>query len=462
MGNSMDKNTQMQKLARESFEKGGFNGAWLYAENGEIVSKGVVGFRDPEDKEPLTEDSIFQLASVSKQFTAAAVMLAVRQGLFDLEDKITQYFPELDAYEGVTVRHLLNHTGGVPDYFDDADWFLKIWKEEKRVPSNDEILRFLCETKCKPEFAPGEKLSYSNTGYNLLALLVERRSGVKYEDFLQKNIFEPAGMPSTRCCHTRRDGVPFDNYAQATVLENGKYVRDIDSEEDGDVIAFDGVNGDDYVYTTIFDMLRWDRVLREGTVLTREEQQLMYTPGKLNNGKPAFYDEDEGSGYGFGWGIENNKNLGLIVSHSGGMPGVHTWYERFVDLDRVLVILCNRAEEDARAHWGLFNGLRAIAKGEEAKPIQTIEEIAVKNPDKSKWESYCGKYEHPEDADFIIDEVWLQDGELWAKSVDEDGDEMKFRLYPLSEDEFGRKGGMLKLKFGDGCLKFDDYTCKKL
>ena len=245
----MDKHEMMQALAQTLQEKDVFNGAWLYAEKGEIVSKGVSGFRDPEDKTPITEDAIFQLASVSKTFTATAVMLLVRQGKLNLEDRITKYFPELAAYEGATVRHLLNHTSGIPDYFDDADWFVDLWKAEKRVPGNDEILRFLCETKAKPYFAPGEGLEYSNTGYNLLALLVERLSGVPYEQFLQKNIFEPAGMNATRCCHIRRDGVPFENYAQATVFENGRWVADVDSEEEVDVVAFDGLNGDDYVFS---------------------------------------------------------------------------------------------------------------------------------------------------------------------------------------------------------------------
>ncbi|MBQ6568747.1 MAG: beta-lactamase family protein, partial [Clostridia bacterium] len=199
----MDKKTMMENLARLSHEKGGFNGAWLYAEKGEIISKGTMGYCDPDNTQPITEDTIFQLASVSKQFTSTAVMLLIRKGLLRLEDDITTFFPELVAYKGVTVRHLLTHTGGVPDYFDDADWFIKIWEEEKRVPGNGEIVRFLCETELKPYFAPGEKLEYSNTGYNLLALLVERLSGVPYEQYLQKNIFEPAGMSSTRCCHIR-------------------------------------------------------------------------------------------------------------------------------------------------------------------------------------------------------------------------------------------------------------------
>ena len=153
--------------------------------------------------------------------------------------------------------------------------------------------------------------------------------------------------------------------------------------------------------------------------------------------------------------------LGLIVSHSGGMPGVATWFERFLDADRALVILSNRDAEDYRAFAGFWNGLQMIARDQEPEPIRTIEEIAVKNPDKSKWESYCGKYEHPEDADFIVDEVFLKDGELHARAIDDDGIEMIFRLYPIGENEFGRKGGMLKVEFGEGCLMFDDFTCKK-
>ncbi len=457
----MDKNTMMQKLAREMKEKDGFNGAWLYAEQGEIVSKGALGFRDPEDTLPITEDSIFQLASVSKTFTSAAVMLLMRQGLLNPEDEITKFFPEI-PYPGMTVRHLLTHTSGIPDYFDDADWFIKIWKEEKRVPGNDEILRFLCETKAKPYFAPGDGLHYSNTGYNLLALLVERLSGVPYEEFLQKKIFEPAGMSSTRCCHIRKDGVPFENYAQATVFEDGQCVADVDSDEDGDVVAFDGLNGDDYVYTNIFDMFKWDRALREGKLLTEEEQQLMYTPGKLNSGEDGVYDEGEGLGYGFGWAVGRDEALGLVVSHSGGMPGVSTWFERFIDADRVLVILSCRDYRDVRAYLGYWEGMEAIARDQKPGPIVSIEDLAVKNPDKSKWESFCGKYEHPEDADFIIDEVFMKDSDLWAKGIDDDGDEMTFRLYLIGENEFGRKGGLLRLAFSDGCLTVNDLRCKKL
>ena len=456
----MDKKKMMEDMSRTAYEKGGFNGVWLYAEKGEIVSKGAVGFRDPEGTVPVAEDTVFQLASVTKQFTAAAVMLVKRTGLLRLEDDITEFFPELAAYKGVTIRHLLTHTGGVPDYFDDADWFIDIWKKENRVPCNGEIVRFLCETKLKPLFAPGEKFEYSNTGYNLLAETVERLSGVPFEEFLQKNIFEPAGMRSTRCCHIRRDGVPFGNYARATVTENGKFVADVDSEEDGDVVAFDGLNGDDYVYTNIFDMLRWDHVLREGKLLTHEEQKAMYTPVLLSNGKP--YIDEDGEGYGFGWGIVRDPECGLVVNHSGGMPGVFTWFERFVDSEKVLVMLCNRDFSDARAHYSLFKAMRNIAMGKDPGPVVSIEEITLKNPDKSGWESLCGKYEHHEAFDLIIDEVFMKDGELYANAIDDDGDSLTFRLYPIGDNEFGRKGGMLDLKFGENLISYGDNTCKKL
>ena len=457
----MDKKTIMDKFARIGHDKAGFNGTWLFAENGEIVSKGAYGYRDPENTLPNNEDTIFQLASISKQFAAAAVMLMVREGKLSLDDEITKYFPEI-PYPGVTIRHLLSHTGGVPDYFDDADWFIDIWKEENRVPGNDEIPRFLCETKLKPLFTPGEGLEYSNTGYNLLALVVDKLADVPYEDFLMQNIFEPAGMTSTRCCHIRRDGVPFENYARASVIEDSRYVADVDAVGVSQVTAFDGLNGDDYVYTTILDMLQWDRTLREGGVLTLEEQRLMYTPATLSNGENAVYDEDEGLGYGFGWGVGRDKELGLVVSHSGGMPGVFTWYERWIDADRVLVMLFSRDPWDYRAGMGAWNGLRAIAAGKEAEPIRTIEDLAILNPDKSTWKNFCGKYEHPEDEEFMIDEVFLQDGELYARAISEEYGEFTFRLYLIGENEFGRKSGMLKLKFGDGCLMYDEFTCKKL
>ena len=129
--------------------------------------------------------------------------------------------------------------------------------------------------------------------------------------------------------------------------------------------------------------------------------------------------------------------------------------------DDAVVVALERAA-DIRAFVRVWDGLQALARGEEADPVVSIEDIAVNDPDKSKWESFCGKYEHPEDADFIVDEVFMKNDELYANAIDDEGNDLSFRLYPIGKNEFGRKLGMLKLTFGDGCLMFDDITCKKL
>ena len=164
-----DKKTMMENLAHEANDRGLFTGTWLYADHGEIVSKGAVGWRDPEDRLPMREDSLFDLASVSKNFTATAVMLLRKRGLLRLEDEITKFFPEI-PYKGVTIRHLLNHTGGLPDYM---DWITKAAEDENTIPGNEIIIRFLCECGEEPSFAPGDQFEYSNTGYCLLAQIVE-------------------------------------------------------------------------------------------------------------------------------------------------------------------------------------------------------------------------------------------------------------------------------------------------
>ncbi|MBQ6333032.1 MAG: beta-lactamase family protein [Clostridia bacterium] len=461
----MDQKTTMENLARAAYEKGGFNGAWLYAENGKIVSAGAFGWVDAENTLPMREDSIFEMASVTKMFTATAIMLLVREGKLGLDDEYTKYFPDY-PYEGVTIRHLLTHTSGMPD-FDVEELVGPVLDEENRIPENCEIIDLIRKTGEDAACAPGETYEYSDVGYMLLANAVEKVSGMKFEDFMKKNVFEPAGMTDSGIYHTRRDGRPNDRFTRNMVLEDGKFVpSDLSEHTRSYVVGSDGMNGCDYLYTTVFDMLAWDRALREETVLTREEQNIMYAPMPLNNGDIARADEDS-DGYGFGWCFKTEPESGLIVFHSGGMPGLETWFERFVDTDKVFVIMNCHDVEDARVFESFWDGMEAVVRGEEPEPVVCIEDLMIKDPDKSKWESFCGKYEHPEDEGFVIDEVFEKDGELWAKAVIDDDDyyeqgDFSFRLYPLGENEFGRKGGFLKVKFGDGCLIMDDITCKKL
>ncbi|MBQ4167970.1 MAG: beta-lactamase family protein [Clostridia bacterium] len=454
----MEKKESMEELARKAYEKGGFNGVWLYAENGEIVSKGAYGWVDAENTLPMQEDTIFEMASITKMFTATAIMLLVREGKLSVDDEYVKYFPEF-PYEGVTIKHLLTHTSGMPEDLGTDDWVEPIWENEHRIPPCSEIIRFLIDSGRELDCAPGERFEYSDIHYCLLANLVEKLSGEKFEDYLKKNVLEPSGMKDSAILHTRRDGRPSSRIARNMVLEDGEYVPSDLSKDASYVCGSDGLNGCDYLYTTVFDMLAWDRALREEKVLTREEQAVMFTPVKLNSGED--YADEDGDGYGFGWGVKRDEEHGLIVSHSGGMPGLNTWFERYVDEDKVLIFFFNRDFTDMRACGGFWDGMMAIANDDEPEPLVTIEDVMVKDPDRSDWESFCGKYERPEDEEFMIDEVFMKDGELYANAVIE-GDEETFRLYPLSENEFGRKGGFLKLTFAEGCIKYDENTCKKL
>ena len=455
----LEKKTVLETLIRDAAEKAGFTGAWLYAEGGEIVSKGAVGFRDPDDSEPIREDSVFDLASVTKQFTAAAVMLLRRRGLLSLDDEITKFFPAI-PHKGVTVRHLLHHTGGLPDYM---DWVDKLAEEEHAIPGNDAVVRFLCESGEAAEFKPGEKWEYSNTGYCLLAEIVEKVSGVKFEDFLRKELFEPAGMTATRVYHRRRDKITIENLAWGLSLPLGeeRYAIPDDLAEERTVVTCDGMNGDGLVHSNIFDLFAWDRALRNETVLTKEEQALMYTPGRLNNGEVSGDPEDEdGDAYGFGWFVENDPDLGLIVCHSGGWPGYSTWYQRFVDADRVLILLRCRDVQDERACAAFDAGIKAIARDKAPEPVRAIEELALQNPDKRGWEALCGMYDYAI-GDFRIREIVMKDGDLYALASQDEAD-YTLRMYPLGENVFGIKDLDADLTFGDGTLTLYGETGKKL
>ncbi len=455
----MDKRTIIDELVRSAQEKGAFTGTWLYAENGEIVSKGAVGFRDPEDKLPMREDCVFDLASVTKQFTAAAVMLLRRRGLLDLDDEITKFFPEI-PYAGVTVRHLLHHTGGLPDYM---DWVDEISKKENTIPTNAVIVRFLRECGQPPVFVPGEKWEYSNTGYCLLAQIAEKVSGVPFEDFLRDEIFEPAGMHATRVYHRRKDKNTIHDLAYGLVLPlgGGTYRLPDDEADSGIVITCDGANGDGLVHSNIFDLFAWDRALREEKVLTKEEQALMYTPGRLGSGAVSGDPEDEdGDAYGFGWFVRNDPALGLVVCHSGGWPGYSNWYERYIDADRVLIILCCRDSFDERANDAFFKGMKAAANDKEPEPILAIEELEIKDPDRSDWEAFYGKYDFA-DADFRIDEVLPKDGGLYA-NVSYMGNESTLKLYPLGEKTFGFKDISGDITFNENGLTFWGEEHRKL
>ena len=454
----MDKKAMMESMAREAREKALFTGTWLFAEKGRIVSQGALGFQDPEDKVPMGVECVFDLASVSKNFTAAAILILRRRGLLSLDDDVRTFFPEI-PYEGVRVWNLLNHTGGLPDYM---AWVDALAKKEGTIPDNSVIVRFLCECGKPALFAPGEKHEYSNTGYCLLAEIVEKVAAVPFEDFLRKEIFEPAGMTTAYVRHRRKDHETVPDLAWAMVREDDKFVIPEESQRSRFVTTLDGNSGDGNVYASVLDLFAWDQALRAGKVLTFEEQELMYTPGKLNDG--TIVGEEGAYGYGFGWYVVEPEGLGKVVSHGGGWPGVDTWYGRYLDADMVLILLSCRDSLDARVQDTFYRNMSAIARGkeEELKPLESIDDIMVKDPDKSGWAAFCGKYEPDPDDDENIDQVLLRDEDLWARIVTDMGTSYDLKLYPLGDNTFSFREDDTEITFGEDCFTVDDETFRKI
>jgi len=257
---------------------------------------------------------------VGKQFTAAAVMLLVEEGRIALADPLTRFFPDAPpAWADITVRHLLTHTSGIPDYTTDR-------LDYRRDYTEDELAQLAYGLKL--EFPPGARWSYSNTGYVLLGIVVGKVSGRFYGDLLAERVFAPLGMKTARVI-SEEDIVP--NRAAGyrlvgDVLKNQEWVAPrLNTTADGSL------------YLSVLDLVAWDRGLRAGAVLQPASWEEVYTPVRLNSGKTF--------PYGFGWALEERAGE-KVRRHGGAWQGFKSEIARFVGSDLTVVVLVNLADSD--------------------------------------------------------------------------------------------------------------------
>lgn len=416
---------KIEKFVNHSYEKGFFNGTWLLRMNGEIISHGAKGICHPYRNNLLNESTVFDLASVSKQFTASAVMILRDRGMLSLDDSIEMYFPEL-PYKGITVRNLLNHTAGLPDYM---KWVGKIYADSGKIPENDIIESFLRRNGAPALFQPGDRYSYSNTGYSLLAHLVEKIGGKPFADFLKDEIFTPCGMADTCLYHRRLNGETIENYAYGMVLKNGKYVLPDETEDEGYVVPLDGINGDGAVNTTIHDMLLWDQALRRGNILSLATQNEMYTETILNNGEKC--------SYGYGWHVEKDEKKGKYIEHGGGWPGYNTMFTRLLEQDSMLVVLFNQTGCDAYGRMQVFKGLRELLLGGDPELPRGLEEMAAEGFDNSIFHTLSGSYDNGI-------EIYTENNKLMIHMSYREID-VTSELIPVGNDHFVTKMGALDI-----------------
>lgn len=297
-----------------------FNGAILVSENGKIIYEKYQGKDRIRSGNPIERNTRFQLASVSKQFTAMGIMLLYEKGELDYDDKVTKYIPEL-PYENITIRQLLTHTAGLPNYM----WLVERYWNESLPPYNEEVICLLQKHNLPLYFKPGNRYNYSNTGYILLASIIERISGVFYDDFLTEHIFNPLGMANSFVYSTSFEKTYPEKIEGFRTGRRGRYYQIPDDLHDGAV-------GDKGIYSTTFDLFLWEQGLQNELLISNSSIQNAFQPAVLNNGRTY--------NYGFGWRIVDN-NGPFLTYHNGLWQGFRTSLRRYVNDGKTIIVLTN-------------------------------------------------------------------------------------------------------------------------
>ena len=312
-GGSYNNTHILDSIINACYDNGTFNGTVLVSDNKKVVYRRAFGYANRETKEMLIPESVFYLASVSKQFTAMAIMILNERNKLSYDDKLIKYFSEFQSYAGmVTIRHLLTHTSGIPDYFG-----LNIYKTDLK---NRDVFEALIKLESL-DFMPGSMYEYSNSGYVLLAMITEKVSGIPFHEFMKENIFYPLGMTNT---------MVYDE--SKPIIKNRVIGYNGDGSPNDYRILTSGAGG---MFSNLDDLFLWDQALYANDLVSYTARYEAFSPMILNNG--------DKSNYGFGWLILDNE-MGRIVRHSGSLFGFRTHITRDLTGKDAYIILSNNGD----------------------------------------------------------------------------------------------------------------------
>jgi CubicO group peptidase (beta-lactamase class C family) len=293
---------------------------------GNVVHSVGYGLADLDRKSPITPDTIFHLASCGKQFTALGIMMLVEQGKLRLEDSVAKFFPSLARYSPqLTIRHLLLHTSGIRDFYDEAGVDEVLSRCQR--PTNGDVIRIYGELGCPTSehgVQPGDKFEYSNSGYDLLGAVIEHVSGQPYHDFFQRNVFGPLAMKDTFSVPDRRVSDP----RCATGYQSGSWGRFVTPGGSD----FDNLVGSGSFYTTTTDMCVYDRALATNSLVSEASMREAFTSGRTNDGTPT--------DYGFGWMFGTYEGM-RFAEHEGEWIGFYSYIGRCLDRSFSIFALSN-------------------------------------------------------------------------------------------------------------------------
>lgn len=353
-----------------------FNGNVLVAKNGRIIYQRSFGYANYDSKELLHKDSLFDTGSIAKQFTAVAILQLKEKGKLSLDDRLEKFFPNL-PYTGVTIRQMLTHTSGIPEYF---DLMLKKWDLSK-VANNNDIVRLLETERPAPYFKPGEDLRYSNTSYDLLASIVQKVSGLSWSDYVAQQLFKPLGITKSKPYNIRivdRPPVPGIVYGFLYSKIEKKYSLAETLPEYKGIHAFDDIYGSGGINASADELLKWDRALKNHTLISKETQnEMLSVQSTKNSTTPPI-------SFGYGPSLRESDS-GRSFFSAGHWPGFRSMYIRYLDSDVTAIVLSNNESQseyiaDALAHVVMDRDLKMPYEPKETRL------------DPASLERYAGRY----------------------------------------------------------------------
>lgn len=320
--------------------KVGFNGTVLYAEQGRIIYNKAWGFRNLRKRcDSIQSDDMFQLSSVSKMFTAEAIMILKNEGKIDYDVDIREYIPEF-PYEGITTRLLLNHRSGLPRYESMADAH---WPDRKKPFLNEDMIEYYVKYQPTPYFKPDNGFNYSNANYALLASIIERVTGTSFPDFMEKRIFEPLGMNNSYIYEMRPDTLVsayLENVVQGYYMDRRRPMQAPNE-------YLNGVKGDKIMISNTEDMFKFWTAVDYGLLVPDSIQDEAFKPGSPKSRKRK-------DNYGFGWRIPS-KYPGCYY-HYGWWKAYRSFFIRDDVNDKTIIILTNTNKGPNSDHfWKIIN-----------------------------------------------------------------------------------------------------------
>jgi CubicO group peptidase (beta-lactamase class C family) len=395
---------RMEQIVQSYVPTKQFMGSVLVAQNGKILLDKGYGFANLEWQVPNTPTTKFRLGSITKQFTAASILLLEERGKLKVDDPVKKHMPDAPAaWDKITIFHLLTHTSGIPSFTSFPDYESK----EAQAMTPQQLVDWF---KDKPlEFEPGSKWNYSNSGYVLLGYLIEKISGQSYADFVQQNIFTPLGMKDSG----------YDSNSALIAHRAAGYSRGKDGPQNAGFVNMSIPLSAGALYSTTEDLLRWEEGLFGGKVLKPESLAKMTTPFKQD--------------YAFGLGV-STKNGHKMIAHNGGIEGFNTSLIYFPDDKLVVAVLANLNGPFADQ---IAAQLGEVAHGEKVMLISERKEITVSPKILAQ---YVGNYEL---APTFSIAITLEGDQLMAQATNQ-------RKNPL----FAESETMFFLKIVDAQVEF--------